>query len=82
MTQLIVAFCNFANVPKNSSFCPHVYLCTLATLNRLMFFPSTSCKAVVIADHAVIRMEEGKCRSTNIYTNQWATFFHVVICLL
>ena len=32
MTKLIVAFCNFANVPKNSAFCPHVYLCTLGTL--------------------------------------------------
>ena len=48
-----------------------------------MFFPSTSlllgCKVVVALDHAVIRMEEGKYRSTNIYTNQCATFFYVII---
>jgi len=83
MTKLIVAFCNFANVPKNSTFSPHVYLCILGTVNRLKFFPSSSplltCKAVAVSDHAVIRMEEGKYRSTNIYTNQCATFFHVII---
>ena len=34
MTKLIVAFGNFANVPKISSFCPHVYLCTVGTVPR------------------------------------------------